>query len=230
MTVKWLILKNTNSSYNNKETTQSKNGQKKKKKWAEDLNRHFSKKKKRHRWPIGTWKDVQHCSLFVYLLSPVLLFPIPWTAACQASLPFTISWSLFKFMSIESVMLSNHLIPRQPLLFSPSILTSIRIFPNQEAKALALQLQHQSFQWIFRVDFLQDWLVWSPCSPRDSQESSFSSTIVKHQLTSTQPSLWSNSHICTWLHGLLSAKWLMPLLFNTPSRFVIAFLPRSKCL
>ena len=39
------------------------------------------------------------------------------------------------------------------------------------AKVLELQLQHQSFQWIFRVDFLQDWLVWFPCSPRDSQES-----------------------------------------------------------
>jgi len=41
---------------------------------------------------------------------------------------------------------------------------------HQVAKVLELQLQHQSFQWIFRVDFLQDWLVWSPCSPRDSQE------------------------------------------------------------
>ena len=39
-------------------------------------------------------------------------------------------------------------------------------------KVLELQLQHQSFQWIFRVDFLYNWLVWSPCSPRDSQESS----------------------------------------------------------
>ena len=43
---------------------------------------------------------------------------------------------------------------------------------HQVAKVLELQLQHQSFQWIFRVDFLEDWLVWSPCSPRDSQESS----------------------------------------------------------
>ena len=40
------------------------------------------------------------------------------------------------------------------------------------AKVLELQLQHQSLQWIFRVDFLLDWLVWSPCNPRDSQESS----------------------------------------------------------
>ena len=40
------------------------------------------------------------------------------------------------------------------------------------AKVLEFQLQHQSFQWIFRTDFLEDWLVWSPCSPSDSQESS----------------------------------------------------------
>ena len=43
---------------------------------------------------------------------------------------------------------------------------------HQVAKVLEFQLQHQSFQWIFRTDFLWDWLVWSLCSPRDSQESS----------------------------------------------------------
>ena len=43
---------------------------------------------------------------------------------------------------------------------------------HQVAKVLEFQLQHQSFQWIFRTDFAQDWLVWFPCSPRDSQESS----------------------------------------------------------
>ena len=43
---------------------------------------------------------------------------------------------------------------------------------HQVAKVLEFQLQHRSFQWIFRTDFLQDGLVWSPCSPRDSQESS----------------------------------------------------------
>ena len=43
---------------------------------------------------------------------------------------------------------------------------------HQVAKVLEFQLQHQSFQWIFRTDFLEDWLVGSPCSPRDSQESS----------------------------------------------------------
>ena len=45
-------------------------------------------------------------------------------------------------------------------------------FSNQVAKVLELQLQHQSFQWIFRVDFFYDWLIWSPWSPRDCQESS----------------------------------------------------------
>ena len=43
---------------------------------------------------------------------------------------------------------------------------------HQVAKALEFQLQHQSFQWLFRTDFLYDWLVWCPCSPRDSQGSS----------------------------------------------------------
>ena len=42
---------------------------------------------------------------------------------------------------------------------------------HQGAKVSGFQLQHQSLQWIFRTDFFRDWLVWSPCSPRDSQES-----------------------------------------------------------
>ena len=55
----------------------------------------------------------------------------PWTAACQASLSITNSWSLLKLMSIESVMPSNHLILCCPLLLLPSILTSIRVFSNE---------------------------------------------------------------------------------------------------
>ena len=59
---------------------------------------------------------------------------------------------------------------------------------HQVSKVLEFQLQRHSFQWIFRTDFLQDWLVGSPCSPRDSQESS--NTIVqKHQFFSAQLSL-----------------------------------------
>ena len=116
-------------------------------------------------------------SVVVQSLSPVWLFAIPWTAALQASLSFTISLSLIKLMSIELVMPSNHLIHCCPLLFLPSIFPSIRVFSNesashQVAKVLEFQLQHQSFQWIFRTNFIYDGLVGSPCSPRDSQESS----------------------------------------------------------
>ena len=66
----------------------------------------------------------------VQSLSRVQLFVTPWTAASQASLSFTISWSLFKLTSIESVMPSNHLILYRPLL-PPSIFPSIRVFSNE---------------------------------------------------------------------------------------------------
>ena len=64
----------------------------------------------------------------VQLPSHPQLFATPWTAVHHASLSFTISWSLLKFMSIESVMLSNHLILCHPLLLLPSIFPCIRAF------------------------------------------------------------------------------------------------------
>jgi len=69
----------------------------------------------------------------VQLLSCVQLFATPWTAACQASLSFTISWSLLKLMCIKSVMPSNHLIFCRPLLLLPSIFPSIKVFSNKSA-------------------------------------------------------------------------------------------------
>ena len=69
----------------------------------------------------------------VQSLSHVQLFVIPWTAVCQAHLSFTISCSLLKFMSIESVMLSNNLILCRPLLLLPSIFSSIGVFSNEAA-------------------------------------------------------------------------------------------------
>ena len=65
----------------------------------------------------------------VQSLSCVWLFVTPWTAACQASLSFTIFWSLLKLMSIPS----NHLILHHPLLLLPSIFPSIRVFSNESA-------------------------------------------------------------------------------------------------
>ena len=75
-------------------------------------------------------------SLFVVVfqtLSHVQLFMTPWTAACQASLFFTISWSLLKLTSIESVMPSHYLILCHPLLLLPSIFCSITVFSNESA-------------------------------------------------------------------------------------------------
>ena len=97
----------------------------------------------------------------------------PWTVVSQAPLSSTVSQSLLTFMVTESVMLSNHLILRLPILFLASIFPSIRIFSSESALGvLEIPLQRQSFQWIFRIYFLSDWLVGSPCSPKDCQESS----------------------------------------------------------
>ena len=63
--------------------------------------------------------------------SCVLLLETPWTAACQASLSITSARSSRKFMSIESLMASNHLILHRPLLLLPSIFPSIRVFSNE---------------------------------------------------------------------------------------------------
>ena len=59
-----------------------------------------------------------------------------WTAAHQASLSFTVSWSLLKFMSIESVMPSNHLILRHPLLLLPSVFPSVRVISSELALSI----------------------------------------------------------------------------------------------
>ena len=94
----------------------------------------------------------------IHLLSRVQLFVTPWTVAHQASLSFTIFQSLLKLMPIESVMPSSHNVLHCPLFFLPSIFSSIRIFFSESALhvrfAKILKLQHQSFQYIFRVDFL----------------------------------------------------------------------------
>ena len=77
-------------------------------------------------------RDFDSCSFSsVQWLSHVLLFTTLWTAACQASLSITNSWSLLKLISIESVMPSNHLILCHPLLLQPSIFPSIRVFSNE---------------------------------------------------------------------------------------------------
>ena len=72
--------------------------------------------------------------LVVQSLIHVQLFVTPWTAACQVSMSFTISWSLLKLMSTESVMPSNYLILFGPLLLLPSIFPTISFFSDESAE------------------------------------------------------------------------------------------------
>ena len=103
------------------------------------------------------------CLVVVQLLSHLWLFVTPRTAAHKLSLSFTISQSLLKLTSIELVMPSNRFILVTPFSSCPQSSPASGSFPmswlfQSVAKALELQLQHQSFQWTFRVDsFRTDW-------------------------------------------------------------------------
>ena len=106
-----------------------------------------------------------HCLVVVQLLSRVRLFVTPWTAARQASLCFTISLSLLRLMSTESVMPSNHLILCCSLLLSPSIFPSIRVFSNKSALCMRWP-KYRSFSFRISpsgeysglISFRMDWL------------------------------------------------------------------------
>ena len=98
-------------------------------------------------------------------LSRIQLFMTPWTAACQDSLSITNSWSLFKLISMESMMPSNHFILCHPLLLLPSIFPSIRIFSNESALRIRW-LKYWSFSFNINpsnkhsglISFRMDWL------------------------------------------------------------------------
>ena len=134
-------------------------------------------------------------TVVVLSLSRVWLFATPWTAARQASLPFTISQSLLKFMFIESVMPSNHLILCRPLLLLLSIFPSIRVFSNESVLYIRWS-KYWNFGFsispskeysrliFFRIDWLD--LLQSMGLSRVFSKT----TVQKHQFFGTQPSLW----------------------------------------
>ena len=152
---------------------------------------------------------------------------------------FTMSWSLLALTSIESVMLSNHLIIGHPFLLLPSILPNIRVFSNE----LAFRIRWPKY-WSFSISPSHEYsglisfnqLVRSPCCPRESQECSPAPQFESINSLALTPSLWSNSHIHPYMttrKTIALTIWtfvgkVMSLLFNTLFRFVIAFLPRSK--
>ena len=131
-------------------------------------------------------------------------------------------------------MPSNHLILCHPLLLLPSIFPSIRVFSNESAlrirwpiKVLEFQLQRQSFQWIFRTDFLWDWLFQFPCSPRDSQASSLAPQFENIILWGSAFFMvqLSHSYMTTGKTIVLTRQnfidKVMSLLFNMLSRLII---------
>ena len=139
----------------------------------------------------------------VQSLSHVWLFVTPWTKAHQASLSITNSRSLHKFMSIKSVMPSNHLICR-PLLLLLSIFPSIRVFSSESALCITWP---KYWRFSFNISPSMNTQGWSPLGwtgwislQSEGLSRVFSNTTVQeHQFFSAQLSVQFNSHIHTWL-------------------------------
>ena len=141
----------------------------------------------------------------VQLLSRIRFFETQWTAARQASLSITNSWSPPKPMSIKTVMPWNHLILCSPLLLLPPILPSIRVFSNGSTLCMRWP-KCWSFSFSISpfnehpglISFKMHWL--DLLAVQGTLNRVFSNTTVqKHQFISTQLSSKSNSHIHTWL-------------------------------
>ena len=147
----------------------------------------------------------QSVSQSVQLLNCVQLFAIPWTAAYQASLSFTISWSLLKLMSIVLVMPLNHDILCLPLLLLFLIFSSISVFSNDSA----LHIRWPKY-WSIGASVSASVLPKNIHGRLPLRLTGFISllfkglsrvfsipTVQKHQFFGAQSSLWSSSHICT---------------------------------
>ena len=177
----------------------------------------------------------------VQSLSPVQLFVTPWTAACQASLSITKSRSLLKFMSIELVMPSNHLVLCHPLLFPPSIFPSIRVFSNESVLHIRWP-KYWSFSFSTSASnkhpglISSGWTGWISLQSKGLSRVFSNTTVQKHQFFGTQLSSQSNSHLYMSTGKTIALTRqtfvgkVMSLLFNLLSGLVIPFLPRSKRL
>ena len=136
----------------------------------------------------------------VQSLSCVWLFVTLWTAAHQASLSITNSWSLLKLISSELVMPSSHLILCHPLLFLPSIFPSIGVY-SKESVLLIRWPKCWSFSFSISSS---NWFPLGLTSLISLKSKGLSkvfsnTTVQKHQFFDAQLSLWSNSHIHIWL-------------------------------
>ena len=139
----------------------------------------------------------------VQSLSRVRLFATPWTAACQASLSITHSWSLLKLMSFELVRPSNHLILWRPLRLLPSFFPSIRVFSCESTLCMRWP-KYWSFSFSISPSNEHPglsplgWTGWIFLQFKGLSRVFSNTTVQKHQFFSAQLSLQSNSHIHTW--------------------------------
>ena len=167
-----------------------------------------------------------HVLVVFQSLSYAWLFVIPWTAACQASLSFTISWSLLRLMFIESVMPSHHLILCLPLLLLPSIFPTIRVFSNESAVGIRLP-ENGSFSFRFAWVLPMSIHGWFPLGLSclisllsKGLSRVFSNTIVrKHEFFGPQPSLWS----CYWVQALSARNKLVKISWGVGTRKMAAY-------
>ena len=181
-------------------------------------------------------------AVVVQLLNHVQHFATPSTAAYQASLSFTISWNFLKFMSIESVMPFNHHNLCCPLLLLPSAFPSIRVFSESQLFASGGQSIYNSASTSALLMNTQDWsrsgwTGWISLQSKGLSRVFSNTTAQKHQFFGTQfffivqlshPYMTSGKTIALTRRTFVGK--VMPLLFNTLSRFVISFLARSKPL
>ena len=178
--------------------------------------------------------------LVVQSLSCVQLFATPWTTAHQTSLSLTISWSLLKLMSIESVVPSNHLVLRHPLL--PSIFLSIRVFSNESFLRIRWP-EYWSFSFSispsneysglisFRIDCFDLLAVQGMLKSLLQHHSSKASILQPSAFFMVQlshPYMTTGKTIALSIQAFVNK--VMSLLFNMLTRLVISFLPRSKHL
>ena len=186
-------------------------------------------------WVVTSFSSIQS-------FSGVRLFVTPWTTARQASLSITNYWSSPKLMSIESVMPSNHLILRCPLLLLPSIFPSIRVFSNESALRIRWP-KYWSFSFNISPSNKHPGLISFRMDGLDllAVQGTLKSLLQRHR--SKASILWHAAFFTVQLsHPYMTAgktialtRWtfvdkVMSLLFNMLSRLVITFLSRSKCL
>ena len=183
-----------------------------------------------------------HCGRVVQWLSCVWLFPTPWTVLCLAPLSSTIFQSFLKFVATESVMLSNNLIICCLLLLLSTVFPSIRVFSNESTPHMRWP-KYWSFSFSISpsnensglISFRIDWFDLL------AVQGTLKSFLQYHN--SKTSILWHSAFFVVQLSYLYMTTGktitltiqtfvgkVTSLLFSMLSRFVIAFLPRSKCL